>query len=614
MSLLLNVIFASHARSTHHKLALDALKHLEGTNMERWTDAIISQHAAYLEGAKAPDTDFKDFKNHVLHVRENFWGGAVTSAHHWYGQLVDHLRGEEWKDAAYAAGVLSHYYSDPLMPFHTGQSEAEGAVHRAAEWSVTKSYDSLRKLIDEKLGGYPQVDIPATEDWLGDMVRHGAILSNQYYELVIDHYNLAVGVKDPPNGFDDVAREAIAKCLAHATIGLARILERAFEESLAAPPEVTLTLPALLATINMPYQQIVKKLEDSKDRKEVEAIFREVQETGKALHSLPESERLVRQFHAAEVLKVPLSTLDREKPKPAGSKYVPPASIAKNAREDAQPTPVTPPKPATAAPAVIPKPVAAKPVSPVAEKQSTVAPAASMPPAAIPIVTNPSLADTVVPAVAVIAAVAPAVAPVINKPAISAPKKPEPKTVEPAPLESKQGSSPRETKAVIETKPTSRRFFLRLDAPIVDAPSIGPKTATRFQQIGLKTISELLESDPDEMARKLSTRHITADVLRDWQAQSTLMVEVPGLRGHDAQLLVAADVRNKAGLQTSEASELLDKVLEVAGSAHGRSILRDSSAPDLEEVSEWIAAASDTPLRSSANEELQLENAVSSKG
>ncbi len=325
MSLLLNVIFATHARSTHHKLALDALKHLQGTNMERWTDAIIGHHAAYLEGAKAPDDDFKDFKNHVLHVRENFWGGAVSSAHHWYGQLVDHLRGEEWKDAAYAAGVLSHYYSDPLMPFHTGQSEAESAVHRAAEWSVTKSYESLRSLIEEKLGGYPDVDVPESDDWLGDMVRNGARLSNQYYELVIDHYNLAVGVKDPPNGFDDVAREAIAKCLAHATIGLARILERAFEESLAAPPEVTLTLPAVMATINVPYQQIIRKLSDSKDRKEVEAIFREVQETGKAIHSLPESERLVRQFHATEVLKVPLSVLDREKPRPSGTKYVPPA-------------------------------------------------------------------------------------------------------------------------------------------------------------------------------------------------------------------------------------------------------------------------------------------------
>ena len=607
MSLLLNVIFASHARSTHHKLALDALKHLEGTNMDRWTDAIISQHAAYLEGAKAPDDDFKDFKNHVLHVRDNFWGGAVHSANHWYGQLVDHLRGEEWKEAAYAAGVLSHYYSDPLMPFHTGQTEAEGAVHRAAEWSVTKSYESLRKLIDEKLGGYPTVDVPNTDDWLGDMVRNGAKLSNQYYELLIDHYNLAVGVKDPPNGFDDVAREAIAKCLAHATIGLARILEKAFEESLAAPPEVKLTLPALLATINVPYQQIVRKLADSKDRKEVEAIFREVQETGKALHSLPESERLVRQFHAAEVLKVPLSVLDREKPKPAGSKYVPPVGIVKNSPAAAPPV-ATLPAPPVEQPAVPPA-EAKRPTIPVAAAPK---PAAAQQPEPKPVVPTLSMADTVVP---VAAAVAVPLIPLVKPPEARLPdvksaEMPAVVTAETLGAASPKSETPKpksSDSAAKHTKTHARRFYLRLDAPIVDAPSIGPKTATRFQQVGLKTISELLEADPDEVARKLSTRHITADVLRDWQAQSTLMINVPGLRGHDAQLLVAVDVRDKLSLQSSNAAELLAKVLEVAETSHGRSILRDSAVPDLEEVTDWIAASLDDETANSdpANEKLE---------
>ena len=216
MSLLLNVITASHARSTHHKLALDALTHLQGADSGRWTDMILSQHVAYLQGSKAPDDDFKDFKNHVLHVRENYWGGAVTSANHWYGQMIDHLRAAEWKEAAYAAGVLSHYYSDPLMPFHTGQTESEGAVHRAAEWSVTKSYEKLRDLIRQELGGYPQIPIPSAQDWLSEMVRSGARMSNQYYEVLIDHYNLELGVRNPPAGLDRVAQEAVARCLAHA--------------------------------------------------------------------------------------------------------------------------------------------------------------------------------------------------------------------------------------------------------------------------------------------------------------------------------------------------------------------------------------------------------------
>jgi hypothetical protein len=77
------------------------------------------------------------------------------------------------------------------------------------------------------------------------------------------------------------------------------------------------------------------------------------------------------------------------------------------------------------------------------------------------------------------------------------------------------------------------------------------------------------------------------------------MVEVPGLRGHDAQLLVAANVDTPVQLRDSNAAELLDAVTAVTTTPHGKSILRDGSAPDLEEVESWIAAAHLAPLRSS---------------
>ena len=238
MSLLQNIVFASYARSTHHKLALDALPHLQGPNAAKWGDLLLSEYGAYLQGAKAPDDVFKDFKNHVLHVRDNFWGGAVSAAEQWYGQLVDHLRAKEWKEGAYSAGVLSHYYTDPLMPFHTGQSEAEGAVHRAAEWSVTTSYDTLRAIIPE-IGGYPKLDAPENDQWLSSMIRDGATFANQFYEMLIDHYNLSVGVKNPPAGLDRASQEAIARCLAHATVGLAIVLNRAFAEAAVATSKAT---------------------------------------------------------------------------------------------------------------------------------------------------------------------------------------------------------------------------------------------------------------------------------------------------------------------------------------------------------------------------------------
>jgi hypothetical protein len=135
------------------------------------------------------------------------------------------------------------------------------------------------------------------------------------------------------------------------------------------------------------------------------------------------------------------------------------------------------------------------------------------------------------------------------------------------------------------------RYYLKSEAPIVDAPSIGPKTAARFNAIGMITVDEFLNADPEMTAGKLAVRHITPDVIREWQAQSRLMVEVPGLRGHDAQLLVAASVETSDQLRESHAAELLDAVTAVTKTPLGKSILRDGSAPDLNEVKSWITAA-----------------------
>ena len=584
MSLLINLIFASHARSTHHKLALDALRHLKGGDTARWTNVIISEHNAYLTGAKAPDDDFKDFKNHVLHVREKFWGGAVTASKQWYGQFVDQLRAEDWKNAAYSAGVLSHYYTDPHMPFHTGQTESEGSVHRAAEWTVTKSYDHLRDIIEKDIGGYPTVDVPTSGDWLGDMVKAGAVMANPHYEMLIDHYNLAVGVKNPPAGFDRAAQEVIAKCLAHATIGFARILERGFAEAAVTPPVMNPTPESVLATINVPIRQVLNKLADSKDRQTVEAIYKEVQQTGKAVQSLPDSEKLVRQFHATEVLKMPLSLLNKEKPKPAGRKFSGP-----------------PPEPAPSKVDPLVSAAIAKAISSKSGPDFSKLAVAAIVPAVLPAVAAlapklalPQVAPNVKPEkpVATTQAAEKLVAesPFVAKPVAQTPpvatadmKKPEsPETVSARATVLSQASASR-TKAP--------KFYLTLDAPIVDAPSIGPKTATRFNEIGMLTIADLLQAEVTETAKKLETRHITADLLRDWQAQSNLMVTVPGLRGHDAQLLVAANVRDRATLSKSQVASLLQAVEIVAQSSQGRSILRDSAAPDLEEVTDWINSA-----------------------
>jgi hypothetical protein len=80
MSVFYNLVMNSACRSNHHRLAVDALRHLKGDMAERWRDLFLHHYTSYLGGAKAPDEVFKDFKNHVLHVRDGDWGGAPTAA------------------------------------------------------------------------------------------------------------------------------------------------------------------------------------------------------------------------------------------------------------------------------------------------------------------------------------------------------------------------------------------------------------------------------------------------------------------------------------------------------------------------------------------------------
>ena len=168
MSLLYRVLFAAACKNTHHRLALDALRHLRDPRAETWRNIILQHHDAYLKGSKAPDEQFKDFVNHVLHVRDNYWGGALKTAQLWYKLTLQALKNEDWRDVAYSAGVLSHYFSDPFMPFHSGQTEAEGKIHRAAEWSIAQSYVELQNIIEQDQGGYPLVETNDSPTWLSD--------------------------------------------------------------------------------------------------------------------------------------------------------------------------------------------------------------------------------------------------------------------------------------------------------------------------------------------------------------------------------------------------------------------------------------------------------------
>ncbi|RUO99676.1 MAG: DUF4332 domain-containing protein [Hyphomicrobium sp.] len=309
MSPLYRIVYATHANGTHHKLALDALEAMTRPDSADWTRLFLKHVERYLEGSKAPDVTFKDFKNHVLHVSENYWGGAPEKTQEWYNRTVFELKAGNWPDAVYAAGVLSHYFTDPVMPYHTGQTEAENAVHRATEWSINRSYNALREL-GEKRFGRLSIAVPSGQKWLAEFVCDGAEFSHRYYEKLISHYDIHKGATRPEEGLDDIAKGIVAELLIYASTSFGKVLDRAISEAGVAAPEVTLTAETFLAMTQIPRKFIEKRLSNEADRKLVAAIYDELKTTGRVDRALPEDDRVIRDLHQAEVLAPKLAERD----------------------------------------------------------------------------------------------------------------------------------------------------------------------------------------------------------------------------------------------------------------------------------------------------------------
>jgi len=142
------------------------------------------------------------------------------------------------------------------------------------------------------------------------------------------------------------------------------------------------------------------------------------------------------------------------------------------------------------------------------------------------------------------------------------------------------------------------RFFLSRTSDVVQAPSIGPKTAEILHGAGVRTIEELLNVAPERIAEKLNQKRLTADIIRRWQVQAQLVCRIPELRGHDAQILAACGISTPESLASRTPAELLAAMKPFLETAEGRRVLRNQNGPDLQEVTEWIQwAANARPLR-----------------
>lgn len=495
MDRLITILRAAHCRSTHQFFVLDALPMIKTNGGKRLAGQLLKQYRPYLTGCKAPDREFRDFRNHVIHVQDNHWGGAAKTAQKWYDQLVISIRRANWSEVAYNAGVLSHYFTDPLMPLHTAQSDVESVIHRPLEWSVTKSYDQIFSRY--RRGGHRVLfETSHSSQWLAEAVTQGAEIANRYYDDLIQRYDLEAGKRRPENGFDDESIEILAGLFGIAITGWAHILERAAIDANVDIPPVSLSIPALVASISMPVAWIVRRIESATEQRAVKAIFEEFRTTGTVVKNLPAEVKVVRQ--------------ERERDR------------------------------STRAPAVIPSTVSLNTI-----------------PITHPMETEPSIT-------------------------------------------ARQAAAPRPEVAVATPTRQMPNLQLAMTDDLVDAPSIGPKTAKRFAAIGITTVAQFLEASPATMADQLRTRWIKTETLVDWQDQARLVATVPDLCGYKSQLLVAVECRDWQTLSASDSHTLHTKIDQFATSKAGQRILRSTAVPTVADIAKWISNAAESPQRRSA--------------
>ncbi len=132
---------------------------------------------------------------------------------------------------------------------------------------------------------------------------------------------------------------------------------------------------------------------------------------------------------------------------------------------------------------------------------------------------------------------------------------------------------------------------MELASPIVDAPSIGPRTAERLTAAGISTVREFLDADPQQLADLLDASRINAEKIESWQHQARLVCQVPNLRGHDAQFLVACQVGTPEALAQADPQALYSRIRRLLDTKTGQRILRGGKEPDLEEIRFWITSA-----------------------
>ncbi len=126
---------------------------------------------------------------------------------------------------------------------------------------------------------------------------------------------------------------------------------------------------------------------------------------------------------------------------------------------------------------------------------------------------------------------------------------------------------------------------------VADVLSLGPRIAGRLTQLGVRTVTQLLAAKPQAVAERLQDERFSSRIVADWQRETRLLVDAPGLPAEAARRLAAAGFSSAQRIARFTPTELLSELEKSCRAADASEWLPQQPKPSVKEVNAWIRCA-----------------------
>ncbi|MBD3406736.1 MAG: hypothetical protein GF411_11530 [Candidatus Lokiarchaeota archaeon] len=162
---------AAWGHDTHRFILSESLNDISNST---WRNVFEFYAPELLSGCVLPDVAWQDWDNHLYYPETGEYT-APDAAKTYFDYTVANFSMDNWVDGFVALGVMTHYFSDPCIPVHTGDYW-DG--HSGYETDINNHLDDF--ILEET----SEVEIQN----ISQLVVDCATYSHQYYDEIVSAY------------------------------------------------------------------------------------------------------------------------------------------------------------------------------------------------------------------------------------------------------------------------------------------------------------------------------------------------------------------------------------------------------------------------------------------